>query len=244
MSIEFYYYIHEKAEKKGENDLPPGPRIYRTTRQFIFTNDDNTLHGPYKSLRGLRKSPYFQWLQKHDPKRAIKMCKDEHILVVKDFIRTSSTFSTEETFIKAIEHIIKGSTSNGKVSGVHYYDQSRVRITKKLKQGKNGVWSAYIELFNDNTNKWVRKNKASTFFPIDWSLTKVFHECYYANQSKKKIKNSKFIYTSITPADIKVVIVMRDAKIISIYPIIEKSECNFLLFFNKLRAFLLKHIWK
>ena len=49
----FYYYIQENAEKKGENDLPAGPRIYRTSRQYEFTNTDNKLHGPFKSLRGM-----------------------------------------------------------------------------------------------------------------------------------------------------------------------------------------------
>ena len=220
MNEEYFYYIYERDVKKDENDLPPGPRIYQIPKRFK-AKKMKCVHGPFQSLRGLRKSLYFQWLLKHDPRRANKICKKEHILVINGGIKVDNDFSCSEDFLKSVEHIIKGTVSGQHVSGVHYYDQSRVKILKRLEKSTNGVWSAIIERINEKTGKWVKKEKVTTLFPEDWNIERVFLECHHAYIKREKSKIGDTKYNSITPSGIRVEIIIDNGKLKSIYPLLD-----------------------
>lgn len=124
-------------------------------------------------------------------------------------------------FINVFQHCIKGQIKKGKVSGVHYYDSDTMKILKINKLDESsGVWEAEIEIFDKKTNKWIKKD-STTFFPKDWSMHQLFHECVYAVKNMKKKVNSKNIFTSLTETGVKVEIISVNNEMKSIYPILD-----------------------
>ena len=97
-----------------------------------------------------------------------------------------------------------------------------MRIKKIIENtDSQGVWKALVEVYDKKLNKWFEKE--STFFPRDWSLTQLSHECDYAFQNKVKSKNKQYIYLGETLSGIQVEIVVENDKLKSIYPIIKKT---------------------
>ncbi len=150
------------------------------------------------------------------------MCLDKNISVVKDFIFTKEDFSVNKDFINVFEHCVRGEVKKGKVSGVHYFDKERVRIIKIVNQNKsNGIIEAEIEYCDKKTNEWIKRDKPTTLFPLNWSIHQLFHECVYAINSKEKKIDSNNVYTSTTESGIKVKIISINNKIKSIYLLLE-----------------------
>lgn len=204
-------------------DLDPqglqGIRIFRTPTNFPLVTEGE---GPFKSLRGLKKnSSIYRKLKSTNSKRARKI--EENIFTASDGILTPAGSTYSNDFLNIFIHATKGRVKNGKVSGVHFYNPGKIKIVdEEIIDNKTGVWKAEIEYFDKNTNKWIPKKEASTFFPKHWTRTELFHECDFAHKRMKKKPNTEHLYTSMTISNIPVEIVKKENKLISIYPLIDQ----------------------
>lgn len=219
--MEFKYYIHENAFVNNKQGLKSGVRIEKIPAFYTITFKDG--EGPFNDLATLKKkSTIFRNVLLRNSKRAQQICLEKNICVIKDFIFTKENFSVDMNFLNVFEHCVKGHILNGKVSGVHYYDSDRVKILRIIKQNKlNGVWEAYIEFFDKRTSKWIEKDNPTTFFPRDWSIHQLFHECFYAVKNKQIKTGSKNVYTSTTETGINVEIININGEMKSIYPVLK-----------------------
>ena len=222
--MEFKYYIHKDAFINDKQGLKPGVRIEKIPAIYTITFNDG--EGPFNDLPTLkRKSTIFRNILLRNPKRAQQICLEKNISIIKDFIFTKEHFSVDMNFVNVFEHCIKGQVVNGKVSGVHYYNSDRVKILKVIQQNKStGVWEAEIEFFDKKTNMWIKKDNPTTFFPQNWTMHQLFHECVYAVNNKQKKADSNNVFTSQTETGIKVEIISINDEMKSIYPLLNQSN--------------------
>jgi len=177
--------------------------------------------GPFKSLSSLRKeSKIFQQLLKSNPKRAQQICLEKNINEIQATVKTDNDTRLSPEFVEVIEHCIKGKIKKGKITGVHFYDEKSVKIKKVLKRNKMGVFEAVIEYYDSEMNRWLKKEKSSTFFPLTWTYSKLFHECLFALNNKNKKFGTLNLYRSKMKSGIKVEIVIKEGILKSIYPLI------------------------
>lgn len=213
------YYIHNKivsTDNLSSNGI---------TRIFAIPSDLCSLvlregEGPFSSLRNLkRNSLIFKQIAKCSSKLANQILNERNIIQVKDFVLTDDQeFSND--FIRLVDHTIRGQIHRREVYGIHYFDPCIMRIRENLKpENEFGVWTAKIDLFDKQYNRWIQKVQETSFFPKIWSLGQLFHECFFAFTNKVKDDTKKNIYTSKTESGIKVEIVISEKKVKSIYPI-------------------------
>lgn len=223
--MEFQYYIHEDTFTTNKQGLKVGVTISKVPSIYKIQYSKDKDEGPFIDLISLRKnSKIFKRLLKTNPKRAQQICLDKNIDIVKDFIITDNDTSVTPDFIELIEHCTKGKIKNGNITGIHFYDRSIVKIKKVLNKKTNGVFEAKIEFLNPENRKWIEKEKPSTFFPIDWTLNTLFHECLFAVNKKVKRTGGENIYDSYTKSGIEVEIIIKQGTLKSIYPIIQKAS--------------------
>jgi hypothetical protein len=173
------------------------PTIY----QIKYAEDKD--EGPFKDIPSLRKeSKIFQQLLITNPKRAQQICLEKNINVMKDFVLTDENTSVSTDFIELIEHCTKG------------------KIKKILKKNKVGVFEAKVEYYDSEMNRWIKKEKPSTFFPLKWNYNKLFHECLFAVKNKRKKFGTLNVYKSKMESGIKVEIIIKEGLLKSIYPLI------------------------
>jgi hypothetical protein len=191
------------------------PTIY----QIKYAEDKD--EGPFKDIPSLRKeSKIFQQLLITNPKRAQQICLEKNINVMKDFVLTDENTSVSTDFIELIEHCTKGKIKNGRITGIHFYDKELVKIKKILKKNKVGVFEAKVEYYDSEMNRWIKKEKPSTFFPLKWNYNKLFHECLFAVKNKRKKFGTLNVYKSKMESGIKVEIIIKEGLLKSIYPLI------------------------
>ncbi len=225
MEEEYYYFIHKHCFKGGSKHSEKLPKIFKVNKSDFplntFLSDKNKGEGPFESLFELKKKSLILndiTIQKHRQ----RILKSSNIISTKDFIYTSEEQSYSIDHINAFAHVTIGKISNSKVKGVHFYDPSTVRILEIMYiDSKTDCYSARIEKLNEQTGQWIEKETASTFFPDDWDINKLFHEFNYAFSKKYLIRGN--VYYSITSNKIKVkFIINREEKILTCYPIFEK----------------------
>ena len=218
--MKFKYYIQKNVYSSNKQGLKIGVRIEKIPS--IYTIDFENGDGPFDDLLSLKKkSTIYRNLLLTNPKRAQQICLEKNISVAKNFIFTKEDFSVSKDFIDLFEHCIKGKIKNGKVYGVHYYDSEKVKILNIIEENRsNGVWKAEIEYYNIATKKWVKKDRPSTFFPLNWTMHQLFYECYYAVNNKKLRNSSDNVYLSKTETGINVEIICVNGKTKSIYPLL------------------------
>jgi hypothetical protein len=191
------------------------PTIY----QIKYAEDKD--EGPFKDIPSLRKeSKIFQQLLITNPKRAQQICLEKNINVMNDFVLTDENTSVSTDFIELIEHCTKGKIKNGRITGIHFYDKELVKIKKILKKNKVGVFEAKVEYYDSEMNRWIKKEKPSTFFPLKWNYNKLFHECLFAVKNKRKKFGTLNVYKSKMESGIKVEIIIKEGLLKSIYPLI------------------------
>ena len=217
--MEYHFYIVENKKSTNEQHLKSGTFILKIPTNFPQITEGN---GPYNSLRGLkRNSEIFKNLIVNNPKRASQIRIDKNIYVMTEFLATErgKTFALDE--ITLFQHT-KGRINNGKVTGVHFFDSKKVKVTKIVnKCTDTNVLEAEIEFFDIKTEKWYAKDKPTTLFPVSWSRHKLFRECNFALENKEKAENFKNIYLSKTISGVNVEIIIVKEKVKSIYPVIK-----------------------
>ncbi len=218
--MNYNYYIHKNTYINNKQGLKDGVRIEKIPSIYLIKYKE--AEGPFKNLETLKKnSEIYRNLLLTNPKRAQQICFENNISLIKDFVFTNEDFFTDKNFIEIIEHCIKGRIKNGKITGIHYYNPEKMKILNITKENLlNGTWEAEIEFYNLKTNKWIRKDKPTTFFPMNWSIHDLFHECFYAVTNKQKKENRKNIYVSKTKTGIDVEIICSNSVLKSIYPIL------------------------
>jgi len=219
--LEYNYYINKNTFLNDKQSLKAGVRIEKIPSFYTvnFKNGD----GPFKDLSTLKKkSTIYRNLLLRNSKRAQQICLEKNICAVKDFIFTKEDFSVSKDFINTFEHCIKGQIKKGKVTGVHHYDSTKVKILNIIDQNEsNGIWKAEIEFYDRISEKWIKKDRPSTFFPLKWTMHQLFHECYYATNNKKLKDNSENVFLAKTESGINVEIICINGETKSIYPLLE-----------------------
>ncbi|CDF78550.1 conserved hypothetical protein [Formosa agariphila KMM 3901] len=218
--MKFKYYILKNTFINDKQGLKPGVRINKIPAMYTIKLAEG--EGPFNDLPTLkRKSTIYRNIVLRNPKRAEQICLEKNITEIKDLILTKKNSSVDLNFVEIFEHCIKGQVKKGKVSGVHYYNSERVKILKLIKQNnKTGIWEAEIEFLDKKTNTWVKKEKSTTFFPRNWSMHQLFHECEFAVEHKQKVAGKKNVFISQTVSGIEVEIIIINDKMRSIYPLL------------------------
>ena len=123
------------------------------------------------------------------------------------------------------EHIFVGHISEGgKITGYHHrvfgQDRGPLKMIKKTKEGKNGVYKGEVN-YIDSRGDVHKKADGSTFFPDSWSPGTVKKEIITAlyKALKKGNYNGKVVEKGIR--GIKVEMRIKDGKIITAYPLLK-----------------------
>ncbi|WP_378185242.1 EndoU domain-containing protein [Aquimarina sp. W85] len=223
--IKYSFYILKQISTTDKQGLSSGPIITKVPNHLVHFFEQKILNfkqgdGPFNSLRALKKnSVIFKNIASTNSKRAQKILKESNINEVKNFIATPKNQDYNPELIDLIDHCIRGRVSNGNITGVHFYDEDRVRILEITNKNiETGVWEAKFQYKHPFNHKWITKETESTFFPKNWNLTKLFQEVHFAYSEKVKFSNNKF--RGITSQGIHIIFVYNNGKPKSVYPLL------------------------
>lgn len=218
-----YYYIHKYLPSENQ-ELIDGPRIVEMQNDKI-SFQENEVEGPYISIKELKKeSKIFRELVIQNPKRSEKILKEEYIVKVKEIIMFP--VGVNEDFrlkiYRIMQHSKNGKVNRSGVSGIHLFNPDKIKLLEILKidQG-TGIFEAEIEVLNERTGKFIKKQGKSSFFPTNWGLQTLILECYSAYINKKKIDQFTYQGTSSSGIDIEFVY-DTNGTFKSVYPIFKK----------------------
>ena len=223
--IDFCYYIlKDVVSSKKEGELVCGERIFAIPTTFpLFNFNDG--EGPFLNLPYLiENSKILEGLKKINPRRANKIILSKYILQIRDLEFNPEGSEFKWDYIDAIQHARLGSVKNGKLTGIHFYDEKNIKIIEKIDSNEMGVWSAIVEA-KDKKGNWVRKDSITTFFPNHWDKTTSSKEILFAVKNKRKKNGTDNIYVSETFSGILVEIVIVNNKMKTIYPVLDRKSC-------------------
>ncbi len=211
------YYIGDKIAISDKIDSKSETKILCVESEFLF--ELGGLEGPYSSIEELKKnSVLFQNLKRTNMKKVQKILDKKNILEPRIGIISNKNKTVTGDFLKLIDHSIRGKIKSKEIYGIHYFEESRMTLNEIIKdEDKNGVWEAIVEVTDILNSKSY--SKKSTFFPKQWSLTQLFHECDFAFLNKRKIDGKDNLYFSTTISGIPVHIIIKDGEPKSIYPL-------------------------
>lgn len=177
---------------------------------------EDEIEGPYKSLFQLKnESTIFNKIIKQ--KHRDRILKSKNIEKLDDIVVYEKDKSYTSDFRVAFNHITVGKIYKGDVKGVHFFNPSRVKIIEIVKYDeKTKVYSAKISKLDLEKDIWIEKKSLSNFFPDEWTLSELNYELDYAFNNKKKF--SENIYKGVTNQGIIVKFIIKNEKIITIYP--------------------------
>ena len=212
-----FYYIGDKIAISDKIDSEPEIRILSVESEGKFGLGE--LEGPYSSIEELKKnSDLFQSLKRTDMKKVQKILDKKNILEMRIGIISYKNKTVTGDFLKLIDHSIRGKIKSKEIFGIHHFEESRMTVKEMIRnEDTNGVWEAIVEVTDFSNNKSY--SKKSTFFPRQWSLTQLFHECDFAFLNKKKIVGKDNLYFSTTTSGVPVHIIIKDGEAKSIYPL-------------------------
>lgn len=226
MTIEYYYYItkapFDNATTKT-SDIPVISKVRRDKFPFQFElTDKNQAEGPFDSIYELKKRSFI-FLSVRLEKHRERILKNKNIKEIKDLILTEKGTTSDVTFMNSLYHTTVGKITKQKVKGVHFFNPDEMRVIEKISiDNKTGVYTARFEKLNKNTGEWLEKDEITNFFPDNWSIHRLFHECLYAYNNKIHISDNIYKSKSISGILIKFVI-NEHGKILTFYPEIEEE---------------------
>ncbi|MBL1279101.1 MAG: EndoU domain-containing protein [Fluviicola sp.] len=229
MENQWLYFITDdymSSASNSDNDLSPGPRIFKTPLDFLikFSRGD----GPYKSLRSLkRNSTIYKELSRSNSRRIQQILKDKNIVeFTNNLIPYPRNKGIPQDMLRMITHSTNGLITKGKISGIHFYDPEKVRIVEELDfDEKSEVWEAVIEFYDKKKDVWRLKDNPSTFFPKKWTVQQLFYECMHAleDSDMQLVRGAEHKYKSQTLSGIHVYIIKKNNLLKTIYPIIQRQ---------------------
>ncbi|MDL2303555.1 EndoU domain-containing protein [Dysgonomonas sp. OttesenSCG-928-D17] len=218
------YFIGDNITMIGnKNDLKSGVRIFCIKYTWLRVELGGGFEGPYSSLAELKAgSEIFKKTNKEDSKRIQKILRPENIITcnINDSIFAPSEVGHRYDLMKSIHHIISGDVGKNKhLSGVHLFDEAQMRIVKITREPDNmGVWEAMIEVWDNKLQKHIGKPNPSTFFPSNWSRTRLFDEIIVAYNNRYKCPECMNIWHGKTKCGIFVDMYINNGIIKTIYP--------------------------
>lgn len=206
----FFYYILKRPydnKIKKERALPAIWKIKKEPKGiFVELSDNSEGEGPFESLYDLKKKSIIYnsvKLQKHRD----RITKNTNIETVSELMINKKGTTFEKNFVDSFTHITIGKISRRQLSGVHFYNPDKIKIVEKVEvDKKTGVWSARIKKINENTGEWIEKPELTTFFPDDWTISKVFMECHYAYKKRRKVSDLVFVSKTSEGISVKFII--------------------------------------
>jgi len=174
----------------------------------------------FTSLSHLKRySKVYNEFKKLNPKGARKICENRFIRDIKDFIMMPNDEPFKHYAWDLLNHTLYGKIEKD-FSGIHLISDIN-RDIKSIKETKppdrNGIWEAEITVFSPTKNREF--SKVSTLFPKSWKPTEFMFEIHYAIQKMVKKSSSDYIVESKTKSGIPVEIVLKNDKILSVYPL-------------------------
>jgi hypothetical protein len=218
--MEYHYYILRNGFSTDKQKLKEGTFIVRIPNHFPIDFSDG--NGPFKSLRALKRySPILKLLKTTNPNRAQQIVEEKNIITSEELIAIPKGTEFKPEIIDGLIHATIGRIKKGDLTGIHFFDQKKVRILEVIEINQNTqVFKARFEFYNVKTKKWIEKRVASTFFPKDWNLATLLMECEFAFDKLNEKDLTKSKIKSTTKSNIEVEIIMRDGKLKSLYPLI------------------------
>lgn len=218
------FFIGDNIAMIGnKNDLKPGVRIFCIKYTWLRVELGVGFEGPYSSLAELKAgSEIFKKTNKENSNRIQKILRPENIITcnINDSIFAPYGQGHGFDMMKSIHHIISGDIGKKeRLSGVHLFDKTQMRIIKITREPDSmGVWEAIIEVWDKEHQKYIAKLKPSTFFPTNWSRTRLFDEVITAYNNRYKCPECMNIWHGRTKSGIFVDMYISDGAIKTIYP--------------------------
>lgn len=218
-----HYYMHKFLPSESQEMLD-GARIASFDNPEFIISESDDINGPYTSLKELRtNSILYKNLLESDSKRAEKISLEKFIVKVEKLITFPADYNTdfEKIIYRIMQHSENGSIKGKDVRGIHIYNPRKIKILNMISNpNKLGIFKAEIEVLNERTNNWIKKESTTTFFPNDWDTYRLIHECYFAFVNRKKISETEYI--GITELGIKVLFLYSESgEFKTVYPIYE-----------------------
>ena len=220
---QYYIYKHLPSET---HDMLDGARVVCFENlDFELGHEKAVGEGPFVSIKELKaNSLIYKQLLTDDKKRAEKILFDKFIVKATPrpiIFPTGLNPEYEKIIYRIMQHSSNGTITRKNVQGVHLFNPQKNRITNLISpQNSQGVFIAEIEVLSNRTNKWVRKESETTFFPTNWNKQRLIIECYYAFINREKQTETEFI--GKTKSGIKVLFLYsKEGEFKTIYPIYE-----------------------
>lgn len=211
-----YYVVEGLANANPSKNLKSTIRIAAIPDNFPFFPKNQIGH---ESLRHLRRyNQKWKNLKRIASKIADKICDDNFILDCNDFILTPYDNEFNKYSFDLLKHTIHGKYDK-EFSGLHLissFNKDVESVEQTKPEDSNGVWEARIVLNNKRRNKIYIKT--STFFPKDWTPSHFMFESFSAIKSIN-IDSNVTEYSSITQSGIPVVIIIKNNRVKTIYPL-------------------------
>lgn len=203
------------------DDLAPGTRIISMEQtNSIKELSIKNAEGPYGSFKELRQhSILFRTLQKEHPRRAQKIFEDRFIIRVNTrfIMDTDLDLSFYGNLAIILNHIFSGKVSRRFVSGIHYINPNQHKLVKVTKEpNSKGIWEAVIQAKIPREETWITKDTPSTLFPSSWSKDDLDLNIKQAYSNMHKVSST--IYKGTTKSGITIVFIIKNHRIISVYP--------------------------
>jgi len=219
-NMEYHYYILQNGTSTDKQGLKAGVFIARIPNFIpMYFTDGN---GPYKSLRAIKKySPIYKVLKISNPKRAQQIVEEKNIIKSEKLIAIPKGTEFKPEVVEGFIHATLGRIKNGDLTGIHFYNPEKIHILETLEENDiTAVFKARFEFYDVRTKKWIEKKIPSTFFPKKWNLATLLMECKFAFDRLKADDLKDGIIKSITESNIEVEIIIKNGKLVSLYPII------------------------
>jgi len=198
--------------------LPDGPRIIELNDEIInFIPEE--VDGPFDTIQELKKSStIYKNLKLSNPKRAQRIIDQKNIVkVVNSIIYPDDDSEYFNHIYNLMLHSSTGKVDRNGVLGIHLYNPDRVRILEITKPvNKQGIWEASIEVFCQNSNKWIKKANSTTFFPRSWNLQRLVLECKPAYEKRIRLTERKYI--GLTQSGVSITMIFDNGRLKTIYP--------------------------
>jgi len=218
-----YYLIEGIANSNPDKKLNSRMRIAAIPNDFPFRPSNLIGHNSIRHLRHFDNK--WKELKKTKGKIADKICDSNFILEFHDFILTPNDNKFNKYSFALLEHTIHGDYDNN-FQGLHLlcrHNKDIIRIDETKPVDKNGVWEARVFLFNERRQKTYEK--VSTFFPKNWTPSHFMYETFTAID-KLEIVNTVTEYNSVTESGVPVMIIMKNGRAKSIYPIYSENNAS------------------
>ncbi|OYQ43583.1 EndoU domain-containing protein [Flavobacterium aurantiibacter] len=219
--MDYCYIIIPNACNTAKAGLTIGERIFGLPTTWPLSLIPLAAEGPFPSINSLKEcSNIYRLLKSKNPRRAHQITQNQYIAYLKGGLVVPENTILEKQIFDSWEHIVNGDFKSDGVIGMHFFNPDRIRILEKISENDQGVVSALIEVKAKNSDCWKSPKKAKTLFPFHWTASRLLAELHVAFDSKVAVTDSKNKFHSVTDSGIKVIFVIVNGKMKTVYPIL------------------------